>query len=444
MVQKNTARKNQSRINRYCRKAAIVLFWLAVWAGLALAVDNKILLAAPWETAGELLEMLGEASLYLSVARSLLRIGLGFAAGFAAALLLAAAGSRFRLLEDILSPVMTLIKTVPVASFVVLLLIWWGSSFLAAAVSFLVVLPNIYISTLEGLKAADKGLLQMAQVFSVPLWNRFFYIYCPALKPFLSGSLRVALGMCWKSGVAAEVIGTPDYSVGEGLYMSKIYLNTAGVLAWTAVIVIVSFLFEKAVLWLFGLFLAWEPSCRRAQAKAYPPPVGALRMENVEKSYGGCTVLKDCTESYEPGGIYYLTSPSGSGKTTRLHMLAGLIKPDGGRILAPRSVGMVFQEDRLCEGYDAVKNVELVTGDRERAEQALLVLLPPEALHKPCGQLSGGMKRRVAVVRAVEAESEALLLDEPFTGLDVGTRERVKKYIEDRREGRTLIVATHI
>ena len=120
MVQKNTARKNQSRINRYCRKAAIVLFWLAVWAGLALAVDNKILLAAPWETAGELLEMLGEASLYLSVARSLLRIGLGFAAGFAAALLLAAAGSRFRLLEDILSPVMTLIKTVPVASFVVL------------------------------------------------------------------------------------------------------------------------------------------------------------------------------------------------------------------------------------------------------------------------------------------------------------------------------------
>ena len=297
MVQKNTARKNQSRINRYCRKAAIVLFWLAVWAGLALAVDNKILLAAPWETAGELLEMLGEASLYLSVARSLLRIGLGFAAGFAAALLLAAAGSRFRLLEDILSPVMTLIKTVPVASFVVLLLIWWGSSFLAAAVSFLVVLPNIYISTLEGLKAADKGLLQMAQVFSVPLWNRFFYIYCPALKPFLSGSLRVALGMCWKSGVAAEVIGTPDYSVGEGLYMSKIYLNTAGVLAWTAVIVIVSFLFEKAVLWLFGLFLAWEPSCRRAQAKAYPPPVGALRMENVEKSYGGCTVLKDCTES---------------------------------------------------------------------------------------------------------------------------------------------------
>ena len=125
-------------------------------------------------------------------------------------------------------------------------------------------------------------------------------------------------------------------------------------------------------------------------------------------------------------------------------MLAGLIEPDGGEITAPRSVSMVFQEDRLCEDYDAIKNVELVTGDRVRAEEALLELLPPEALHKPCSRLSGGMKRRVAVVRAVESESEALLLDEPFTGLDAAARERTEEYIRRRRAGRTLIVATHI
>lgn len=444
MCHKDKRQGNMYRRNKYCRKALIALFWLAVWSGLALAVDNKILLVTPWKTAGELFGMLGRSALYLSVARSLLRIGLGFAAGFTAALLLAAVSCRFHLLEDVLAPVMNLIKTVPVASFAVLLLIWWGSSFLAAAICFLVVLPNVYISTLEGLKSTDKRLLQMAQVFCMSLWNRFFYIYRPALKPFLYSSLKVSLGMCWKSGVAAEVIGTPDYSIGEGLYMSKIYLNTAGVFAWTAVVIIVSLLFEKAILWLVRLFFAWEPPCRKARTKSSIAPVGAIRMENVEKNFGDCEVLKDCTAVYEPGEIYYLTSPSGSGKTTRLHMLAGLIEPDGGEISAPRSVGMVFQEDRLCEDYDAVKNVELVTGDRERAEAALLELLPPEALHKPCSQLSGGMKRRVAIVRAVESESEALLLDEPFAGLDTGTRERTEGYIRRRKAGRTLIVATHI
>lgn len=436
--------KIRLRDNGYFRKAVIVLLWIGAWTVISLAVDSKILLATPWDTAGRLLEMLGKASFYHSVARSLSRIALGFAAGLSAALLLAAASWRFRLLEDILSPAVSLAKTVPVASFVVILLIWWGSSFLAAAICFLVVLPGIYISTLEGLKSTDRRLLEMARSFCMPLRNRFFYIYRPALKPFLCGSLRLALGMCWKSGVAAEIIGTPEHSIGEGLYMSKVYLDTAGVFAWTAVIVAASILFEKAVLWLAGRFFAWEPPCGSARVRAWGHPAGVIRMDNVEKSFGDCVVLKGCSAVYEPGGTYYLTSPSGSGKTTRLHLLAGLLEPDAGEITAPSSVGMVFQEDRLCEDYDAVKNVELVTGDRERAKQALLELLPPEALHKPCLQLSGGMKRRVAIVRAAESGAEALLLDEPFTGLDAGTRERAGEYIERHRAGRTLIVATHI
>ena len=88
-------------------------------------------------------------------------------------------------MEEILSPVMTLMKAVPVASFAVLLLIWWGSSFLAVAVCFMVVLPNLYLNILEGLKSTDVRMLEMARVFRLPLRNRFFYIYRPALKPFL-------------------------------------------------------------------------------------------------------------------------------------------------------------------------------------------------------------------------------------------------------------------
>jgi ABC-type nitrate/sulfonate/bicarbonate transport system ATPase subunit len=104
---------------------------------------------------------------------------------------------------------------------------------------------------------------------------------------------------------------------------------------------------------------------------------------------------------------------------------------------------MVFQEDRLCEQYSAVRNVELVCGDRDRAREALRQLLDEDALDRPCSTLSGGMKRRVALARAVEADSGAVLLDEPFTGMDEETRSRAESYLFSHAAGRTLVIATH-
>lgn len=451
------------------RKICIISAWIAVWSIGAKVIDNGILLAGPGEVINELFTMLGDIGFYKTLGLSLLRICGGFFTGFAAAVLLAFLGSRFELLEEALSPVMTLLKTIPVASFVVLLLIWWGSSFLAVAVCFVVVLPNIYINTLEGLKNTDRQLLQMAQVFRISKKNKFFYIYRSALAPFLYGSMKVSLGMCWKSGVAAEVIGTPDYSIGERLYLSKVYLNTAGVFAWTAVIILLSVLFEKCILYLAHCFFRWQPACGgQGKLNRRPPaPLGRGRAEtcmcneagaegegrpraavltasHVYKAFGGQQVLDDFHAIYEAGKIYILNSPSGSGKTTLLHIMAGLLKPDSGEIVSTGRYSMVFQEDRLCMDYSAAKNVEMVTGDSERAQKALAELLEQEALHKPCKELSGGMKRRVALVRAMEAESDYVLLDEPFTGLDADTRASVEEYIHKKQNGRTIIIVTHI
>lgn len=468
--------------------------WVICWQLLAMAVGNGILLAGPLETAQRLLSLLGEGSFFLTVGKSFLRIALGFTAGFLAAVLLAAGSRRFPLLEEALAPVMSLLKAVPVASFVVLLLVWWGSSVLAVAVGILVVLPNLYVNTLEGLKSVDSRMLEMAKVFRFPLWNRFFYIYRPTLRPFLYSGMQISLGMCWKSGVAAEVIGMPDFSIGGRIYLSKVYLDTAGVLAWTAVVILLSVLFEKIVLWLLGLFFAWEPVCRRpglqggsgsrktadkqpkelegkaaereeaAKVKARDrdeiagevaenPEIrksiscqgenAVIKLMGITKSYGGQPVLKDFNAVYREGETYYLTSPSGSGKTTLLHILAGLICPEEGQVTPMPVCSMVFQEDRLCEDYSAVKNVELVTGDAGRAREALRQLLGEEALHKPCRQLSGGMRRRVALARAMEACSDCVLLDEPFTGMDPETRSLAENYLRKTQKGRTLIIATH-
>ena len=104
---------------------------------------------------------------------------------------------------------------------------------------------------------------------------------------------------------------------------------------------------------------------------------------------------------------------------------------------------MVFQEDRLCEEYSALKNVEMITGDRNRAREHLLCLLEEGDITRPCKELSGGMKRRVAIARAFASQSDILLLDEPFTGLDEGTKDEVIKFLKEYRQDRFLLISTH-
>ncbi len=435
----------RKRISIMFRKIGIFLFWIFVWFVLALLVDNPILLVTPKDAFVRLFELVLELSFWHIVLYSLLRIGAGFLLGFFVALVLAVISMRFRWVEELLRPLMNLVKAVPVASFVVLLLIWWGSSVLAVAICFLVVLPNIYINTLEGLKATDVRLLEMAEVFQMSAQNRFLYIYRSSLRPFLESGLRISLGMCWKSGVAAEVIGTPEYSIGGHMYLSKIHLDTSGVLAWTIVIIFLSVIFEKCICYFAGCFFEWNPNPGSVQRKRKKSTkFQEIKMVCVNKVYGAQRVLSDVSAVYEAGKTYYLTSPSGSGKTTLLRVICGLEQADSGIIEGKACYSMVFQEDRLCEDYNAIQNVAMVTGDEQSARQALQGLLEAEALTKPCRQLSGGMKRRVALVRAMESDSDVVLLDEPFTGMDAENKKAAEKYIFQRQNGRMLIIATHI
>lgn len=423
------------------RKIGIILFWICVWQLLALWVDNEILLVSPGDVFVRFLELLADMEFWQTVLYSMGRIAAGFLLGTLMGLFLAALSARIPFIEELVRPVMTLCKTVPVASFVVLLLIWWGAAYLAVAISFIIVFPNIYINTLEGIRSTDKELLEMATVFDMPVSNRFFYIYRPALRPFWDSGLKMSLGMCWKSGVAAEVIGTPQFSIGERLYFSKIQLDTAGVFAWTAVIILLSICFEKLVLWLVGRFFAWEPACRGAEQSEKRE---VLQIEKLSKSFGELKLYQDYDAVYEPGECYYFTGPSGSGKTTFFRILCGLDKADGGSISPSLSYSVMFQEDRLCEEYSALRNVEMIVGNRACAREALCRLLGEETITKPCSRLSGGMKRRVALVRAMEAESDILILDEPFTGMDAETRGKAETYIKERQQGRILLMATHI
>lgn len=426
------------------RKAIIIFCWLLVWVILSRIIQNKILLVGPVETLQALGRLLFTGSFWNACLGTILRIAFGYLAGMLLGILLAAFSAGRSWLEEVLAPVITLMKAVPVASVVVIFLIWWGSDNLAVAISFFMAFPNFYLNTLEGIRSTDKNLLEMAKVFSMPARNRFFYIYRPTLRPFWDSAIKLSVGMSWKAGVAAEVIGLPERAIGEQLYMSKIYLETDKVFAWTLVIILLSQLFEKLCLKLWAVIRAWEPGCKSVAYESKPERI-TLSLQDVSVSYGEHQVLQDFSATYEPDNLYVLDSPSGSGKTTLLRVIAGLTKPDAGTVnTGGQKVAVLFQEDRLCEDYSALKNVELVAISRTAAREHLLHLLDEADIHKPCKELSGGMKRRVALARAFAAGADILLLDEPYNGLDEENRIRVARYIEENGQNRVVIMASHI
>ena len=232
---------------------------LAVWQIAAVSVGSDLLLVSPIKVLARLATIWREPDFFASIWYSFLRIAGGFAAAFVLAFALAVLAGRFPVVETILWPYVVTIKAVPVASFIIISLIWLTTSQLASFISFLMVFPILYTNVLQGVKSTDPNLREMARCFHVPYGKRLAYIELPSIKPYLLSGCSAALGMSWKAGVAAEVIGMVSGSIGSRLYEAKIYLMTADLLAWTVVIVLVSVVFEKAVLRLLkAAFAGWE------------------------------------------------------------------------------------------------------------------------------------------------------------------------------------------
>lgn len=229
-----------------------VLVWLIAWQLGAMAIDQEIILVSPFSVLARLLELLPMRDFWQTIAYSLLRITLGFCCGVVAGTVFAALSSRFQRIEELLAPLLLAIKSIPVASFIILTLILFSSRNLAVPISFLIVLPIVYSNVLSGIRAADRDLLEMAQVFRVPALRRLRYVYLPLVMPYFQSACGSALGLSWKSGIAAEVIGMPDGSIGEQLQQAKLYLDTPDLFCWTLVIVLVSLAFEKIFLALLG------------------------------------------------------------------------------------------------------------------------------------------------------------------------------------------------
>jgi len=229
----------------------ITLFWLGVWELISLIIGNRLIFPSIYDVIKRIFQLMflenKENHFILSIISSLGRIGLGIAIGIFSGAVIAFISSFSKTVYDIISPFITVIKATPVASFIILLLVYTYASFIPIIISALMVFPIVFSNVYQGIKNVDASLLEMCKMYSIPRKVTVKTLYIPSILPYFTSALISSIGLGWKAGIAAEVLCTPLNSIGKAIFESKIYFEYVDLFAWTAMVIILSIIFEVVV-----------------------------------------------------------------------------------------------------------------------------------------------------------------------------------------------------
>ena len=438
------ARQMTERIKAVAAAGAVAAFWLAAWMLVAALVAQPLILPGPDAVALALLRLVCDGGTWAILAGSGARILGGLALATVCGGALAGISSRSRAFARLVAPALSFVKATPVACVVVLLLIWLGSARVSIAAVFLMALPGVYFSLAEGLAQVDKPLEQMFRLHGVRGWRLFCAHTWREVLPFVLSCARAVIGMSWKAGVAAELIGMAVGTVGERIYQAKLLIETADLLAWTVLVVVASWACERVLVWLLRVSgpVAWGAAVRahglgaRGRAGAASDGAAAELALAVGDRAPWAPALDGLVLNVPVGGRICVMGASGMGKSTLLSLAAGECAP----------CSMVFQDARLVESASALDNVLVCADacvDASSAAALLRLLVPGVDVHARVAELSGGQRRRVEIARALLCGGCAVILDEPFTGLDTAARDVTAEAVLDLLDGRMLLLATH-
>lgn len=439
------ARQMTERMKAVAAAGAVAAFWLAAWMLVAALVAQPLILPGPGVVALALLRLVCDGGTWVILAGSGARILGGLALAAVCGGVLAGISSRLRAFARLVAPALSFVKATPVACVVVLLLIWLGSARVSIAAVFLMALPGVYFSLAEGLAQVNKPLEQMFRLHGVRGWRLFCAHTWREVLPFALSCARAVIGMSWKAGVAAELIGMAVGTVGERIYQAKLLIETADLLAWTVLVVAASWACERVLVWLLRVSgpVAWRAAVRahgRGNRGRAGGSAGGGAAAELALAVGDCApwapALDGLALNVPASGRACVMGASGAGKSTLLALAAGECTP----------CSMVFQDARLAESASALDNVLVCADARVDASSAaalLRLLVPGVDVDARVAELSGGQRRRVEIARALLCPGGAVILDEPFTGLDAAARDATTKVVLDLLDGRMLLLATH-
>lgn len=238
--------------NKFIKKIAAILFWLIIWQIASMVISEEVLLVSPLRVFNRLLELLPEGNFWKSIFSTLWKITLGLILALVFGTGFAYLSYKSEVFNILFHPAIVFFRSIPVASFVILILVWINSKDLSIYISFMMGMPIIYLNLYTGLTSIDNKLMEMANSFRVSDGKRIRYLYLHKLRPFFKSAMVTSAGLMFKAGIAAEVIGLPKDSIGENLYNAKIYLDMPDLFAWTITIIGLSMLYEKLILLIVG------------------------------------------------------------------------------------------------------------------------------------------------------------------------------------------------
>jgi len=455
----NKEKKNAGGPGAGPRMALVGLLWLALWQAAAAAVGNGLLLPGPVDTVKALAVLAVTGEFYMNIGWTVFRCLLSMVLSFAAGVLCAGAAYRWSAVKSILSLPVAFFKAVPVMAIVIYVILLADSDWVAVIVCFFMCFPIVYANILAGLEAMPGEYLELAGICGLGKWQIIRLIYAPGILPHIKSAVSLIAGISWKAVVAAEVLSIPKYSLGYEMLNSKYYLETATLFAYIVVIVVLSLAFEKLIKASMSR-IEWRGYEGSKVERSTAPDVDetgtdsvdgapAVVCRNVSKSFDDKLVLDDLTMTFEAGCVTAVMGPSGEGKTTLARIIAGLETADEGvtEFSEPARISFLFQEDRLLPWLNIYDNIALSMGGAECSARVRALaerLEIGDTLWQLPAALSGGMKHRAALARTFNADSNLLILDEPFRGLDEALKERiVNKLWESETAGKTVILITH-